>query len=185
MSNPLAIDSLPASLDSVFNAMKHWRSNKQAYDGPGIPQKIWDVIFQLEKQGHKKSDLCRTFGLNSEQYNIMRGRRSPTVNISTENKVENIEVKIKKPEAVQFGEAICADNIANKSIPPLVQAAQQTKQVINQLKTSDNQPERYLDMTTIIVECVRPDGHRLKIHTTNDRLDIVMQCFFNQGVKSL
>ena len=36
----------------------------------------------------------------------------------------------------------------------------------------------YIDVTTIIVECIRPDGYRLRLHTTTDSITEVMQAFF-------
>ncbi len=70
---------------------------------------------------------------------------------------------------------------AKAAVPSLTQAANATKQAISQLKSTHTRPADYLDPTTIIVECIRPDGHRLKIHTTCKRVSTVMDAFFTQG----
>ena len=55
--------------------------------------------------------------------------------------------------------------------------AAKTKSATKQLKSAQHKPEHYLDTSTIIVEYIRPDGHRLKIHTTTQSIDHVMQSF--------
>jgi len=184
MSKQLAQTRNSVSLDSVFNAMQHWRVNKKSYDCNGIPDSIWDSIFQLEAQGLPDKELRRMFGLNSEQYRKKRGQHTRE-KISAPKAVSDLQpvdntVKTNNVTSIQFSEAAIEGGAAQLPVPSLTQAAKKTKQAITKLKSTDNTPESYLDTSTIIVECIRPDGHRLKIHTTTHRLDLVMQTFFCQ-----
>jgi len=182
MSQPTQSTETPIKFDEVFLAMKHWKENKSEYPGPGIPDKIWLMLFQLENNGYTASDLKRLFSLNSNQFKIKRNQlhqaldhsNSPTKPNAPQSKAEN-------NVAVDFCEAVVkSDNPQN--IPPLTQAADNTKKAISKLKSTNHKTENYLDITTIIVECIRPDGQRLKIHTTNQSLNIVMKEFYQQGV---
>ena len=180
MSNQSAVDNTNISLDSLFKAMQHWRNNKQDYDGPGIPDNIWEMIFKLEEQDYTKNDLCRAFTLNSQQYDKKRSQHYSSTQTSSEPKLDEAGNKSQQNTALEFSEAILAGEETPPLIPPLTQATQQTKQATIQLKSTDIKPERYVDTTTVIVECIRADGHRLKIHMTNHRLDDLMQNFLSQ-----
>ena len=47
------------TLDAAFKAMQHWRDNKADYDHPGVPDTVWQLIFQLEAQPEfDKTTLC-------------------------------------------------------------------------------------------------------------------------------
>ena len=178
MSNQAA-DTAQVSLDSVFKALTHWRNNRRAYDTPGIPDEIWVAIFQLEGQGYPDKELRRMFGLNTTQYKRNRSIYYPSQSNPDISKPIKSGVNLKQLMP-QFNEAIIEQETLQAQVPALAQAAQQAKQAITQLKSPGKQTQRYLDTTTVIVECIRPDGHRLKIHTTNSRLDVLMQCFFTK-----
>ena len=169
------------TLDSIFDAMEHWRNNKNAYEGNGIPDKIWKMLFAFEDNGCSGSRLRKMFGLNSEQYNRKRLQLSNAVPPPA-SKLTTTDSKQDKP--VQFGEAIVVKQPA-QDIQPLsaetTAAATRTRQTIKKLKSSDYQEKSYIDTTTVIVECIRDDGQRLKIHTTNDRLDVILNTFYAEG----
>ena len=67
-------------------------------------------------------------------------------------------------------------------MPPLAKTAHTTKEMVKKLKSNDNHLAGYVDLNTVIVEYIRPDGHRLKIHTTNQSLGEVMRAFSQTGV---
>ena len=169
------------TLDDVFKALQHWRDNKTQYEGSGIPDEVWHKIFQLEKAGYKAAHLKRLFSLNTMQY---RKKQEQSTQTHSETPVESSSsgsVEVEQKNAVQFGEAVVVHE-ETQDVPPLTQAANQTKSAISQLKATSDRMDSYLDTTTVIVECIRDDGHRLKIHTTSERLDIVMRTFFNREV---
>lgn len=180
MSNQSAVNNPNTSLDTIFKALQHWRNNKQDYDNSGIPNNVWGMVFELAEQDHNKNELCRMFGLNSQQYDKKRSQYYSSVQPSCGAKPAKTENKIEQNAPIAFSEAILASEKTPPAIPPLTQATQQTKQAIKKLKSTVNQPEQRLDTTTVIVECIRADGHRLKIHMTNHRIDVLMQNFFSQ-----
>lgn len=186
MSQQSTVVNSAVSIDSVFKELQHWRKNKKNYDCHGIPDNIWKSIFQLEAEGRPDKELRRIFGLNSEQYRKKHTQHyqlqtSSRPNVTKAHSINGV-TKANNVAPIQFSEAMIDNAGQHSPILPLAQAAQKTKQAISQLKSTDNNPERYLDTSTIIVECIRPDGHRLKIHTTNHRLDVVMRAFFSQEV---
>ena len=169
------------TLDDVFKALQHWRDNKTQYEGSGIPDEVWHKIFQLEKAGYKAAHLKRLFSLNTMQY---RKKQEQITQTQSEAPVESISSgprEVEQKNAVQFGEAVVVHK-GQQDVPSLTQAANPTKSAISQLKSTKEHLDPYLDTTTVIVECIRDDGHRLKIHTTSERLDIVMRTFFNKEV---
>ena len=166
-----------ATLDAAFKAMQHWRDNKADYDRPGVPDTVWQLVFQLEAQPEfDKTTLCHLLKLNSEQYDKKRKQHVPAAKPAAPTKPAS---EASKPEPLQFGEARVVDSTV-QGTPPLAAAAQKTQQAVKQLKKVERQTARYLDITTIIIECVRPDGHCLKIHTAQEQLPSIMQHFFNQ-----
>lgn len=177
----VATDSI--SLDTVFKALQHWRKNRKSYEGSGIPDKVWLMIFELEGNGYTGKELRRLFTLNSQQYSLKRNelcheKNTPIIKPTNTPKPDITQ----QNNSTNFSEAIISVTNDVSPVPSLTQRINQTKQAIVRLKSPDNRAENYLDTSTIIVECIRPDGHRLKIHTTTDRLDTVMQTFYNQKV---
>lgn len=180
MSAQQAADTTtPISLDSTFKALLHWRNNRKLYEGSGIPDDVWKMIFQLETDGYSSNNLRKLFTLNSQQYKKKFNQFYPPENladvkpkaeVALEPVVSTPEASTLESQSVQFAQAV----------PSLNQASQKTKLAVTQLKSTDNNHERYLDHSTIIVECIRPDGHRLKIHTTDSRIDLVMKSFYQQ-----
>jgi len=172
----------PVTLDDAFKAFKHWRSNKAAYPSTGIPNHLWGTIFQLEDEGYSSTELKRLFALSSSQYNIKKKEfcQRPTASSSVSSDKPNVAIK-KTEELVSFCEAAVPPVVME---PFLTEKIKSTQQTLSKLKSTDNNSSHYLDTTTIIVECIRPDGHRLKIHTTNQSLNIVMATFYQQGVLS-
>lgn len=158
----------PATLDQVFQAITHWRENKNSYDMPGIPDKIWHMIFKLESQGHSGAQLRRMFSLNSSQYK----KKQSELNATEQPTDENIK-KNNSPAQANFSEVNVSENIM-----PLPSEINHTKQVIKKLKSTDNDVTSYLSNNTMVVECFRPDGGRLKIHTTCERFSEIFHNFF-------
>lgn len=173
--------SEPATLDSVFKSMRHWRTHKSEYASAGIPDKIWLMVFELERQGYSGSELRRLFGLNTNQFSSKKSALSG--NRAVESQAATVKVQNKKSKGVEpsFCKAV-VDQCQTNSTPSLTEASTHPKITVTKLSSSNDKVETYLDVTTIIVECFRPDGHRLQIHTTNKSIDKVMQAFFQYGV---
>ncbi len=170
------------TLDQVFKAMQHWRNNKNQYESHGIPDDVWRMIFQLENQGYLSKDLKRTFSLNSKQY---EERKNQMVggNAKANKQIDDSNPTASADESSPlFCEAKITPDVT-PNIPSLSATIQKNKRAVATLKSTANKPEDYLDMTTIIVEYIRPDGHRLKIHTTNESIDKLMSAFAQQGAK--
>jgi hypothetical protein len=183
MSQAKHEETTPTTLDKVFKALQYWRSHKDQYEGAGIPDEIWRLIFQLENnKEYSSSELKKLFALNSKQYQIKHSLlcKTPYEMIPEVSKPEDTSTAVPKdPVKLDFAEAT-----VDQTIPSLAESAHRTKQVISQLKSTHLKPAQYLDPTTIVVECIRPDGHRLKIHATTQSLDRVMQTFIQQGVSA-
>jgi len=163
----------PATLDQVFDAMRQWRKNKKEY-GATIPENIWSMLFELEKNGYTDKEIRRLFAIGAKQYEIRKKQLSlpakpPAVNIPEES------------EHVTFCEATASQQIS-QAVPSLSEAAKQTKDSLSVLRSTADNPETYLDLSTTIVEYCRPDGYCLKIHTTHQKLPEVMQAFAEQGI---
>ena len=117
--------------------------------------------------------------LNSQQYNTKKfqlikpnasTRKHPK---PTANKAADTPHEI--PLEAQFCEAVVAPVPALTSVQ--TKKAASTKAAIKQLKSTQQKPEDYLSTSTIVVEYIRPDGHRLKIHTTAQSIHHVMLSF--------
>ena len=173
--------SPPITFDEVFKLIEHWRENKNEYEGTGIPDDIWLKIFELENSGkYTAIQIRRLIGLNTQQYQNKQGQllklaasslpKSKKLTGNTDSTPNN-----SASQQTDFCEAVVS------SVPALTpeetKKAAKTKASIKQLKTAQYKPEQYLDTSTIIVEYIRPDGHRLKIHTTTQSINHVMQSF--------
>ncbi len=169
MSTQNQSTATPLTLDSVFKAVKHWREHKKDYKSNGIPNDLWKKFFQLEENGMVSTEVKRLFSLNSQQYAKKR------------HELIGEAIPSNPPNAAKASIKFCEVNVkpsSGQSIPPLTQTAKTTQKTLSHLRSTDRSAEHYLDLTTLIVECIRPDGHRLKIHTTTQSLDQVMQAFF-------
>ena len=166
-----------ASVDAVLQDLKNWRENKSSTSERSIPDKVWKKIFKLEKSGHRAATLRSLFSLNSQQYR--KKHEQLTGNLSSKDtKVNSKKTASTHPFVpTQFGEVSMT---VVPDVPSLAQAAKQNKEDIKHLKSTHTSTSTYLDTSTIIVECIRPDGHQLKIHTTHNKLDVIMQTFFKQ-----
>ena len=177
---PANIDKDTITIDSVFAEMEHWRKNKSSYPNKSVPDEIWFKCFMLaDKYSGKK--VRTLFSLNSEQYKkkykqLVSDHKSYSAN------------QLVKPAArkncatshlceVKIGSSMAADKL--KSPPPLATTHLTTKSDLSRLKSTKDEPSDYLDLMTIIVECIRPDGNRLKIHATNKSISEVMSCFYH------
>ncbi len=183
MSQPTRTKENPITLDSVFKDMRHWRKHKNEYPEAGIPDGVWRKIFQLEDSGYTTRELKRLFTLNSKQHDLKRCQLRQS---HDHNRAPlGLKMPQSQPEQTENPAVFCEAVVKTErqqNIPALTQAANNTKKALSTLKSTHQKADSYLDLTTIIVECIRPDGQRLKIHTTSQSLDTVMQAFFEQGV---
>jgi len=178
MSKEVSAESEAATLDTVFKAIQHWRTHKAAYPGGSIPDEVWKKIFILAEQDeYSPSNLRQLFRLNSGQYD--RKYQALMGNTSSEGKTITQPNKDNKGSSgvIPLVEAVIKPAI---NIPPLNTAADKTKKEIKDLKSTAAFDISTLDATTVVVECIRADGDRLKIHMTTQRLDVVMETFFKQ-----
>jgi len=158
------------TIDSVLNEFKQWRKNKGTGANRAIPDSLWMNIFKLEELSHEGSDLRRIFSLNSQQYN---------------KKHEQLINSSNTPE-LSF-EPFVAVEVSNKiehKITPKQTKLKEVKSEISQIKSTKKVSEDFSAIKTIIVELVRPDGYKLKIHTTNDSVDLIISTFMNQEFNS-
>lgn len=172
------------TIDSVLRDMDHWRTHKNDYPNKAIPDNLWLKIFKLARE-HSPSRVKTIFGLNSKQYQVKYDQLTftdlPPVKTTAPAKSKNAS----NPTA--FCEVSVKPAASTHAKPQAAPAplAHTSRDALAQLKSNDSNPASYLDISTTIVECIRPDGHRLKIHTTNKKLHEVMKVFFECGVPSL
>jgi len=159
------------TFDSVFKELQKWRNNKGSGAGSSrsIPNSIWEQIFALEQSSYKGTDLRRMFVLNALQY---------------KKKYEELATpqKIAAPSLEPFAEVSIPVKLKNQPLPERakLKAVEDIKSEITQIKSSKKVSDDFSAIKTIIVELVRPDGYKLRIHTTNDSVDLVMASFMNQ-----
>ena len=181
-SEPATTES--PTIDEVVTLLQHWRDNKDQYEGRGIPDEIWHKTFALENSGRfSAAVLKRTFGLSSQQYKTKKTELLSPVPTPLQPSPPDGTNDVAAPEPA-FCEAIISPDTP-PTVPALTpeesQRAQKTKKDIARLKSTHQRPEDYLDTSTIIVEYIRPDGHRLRIHTTTKSINQVMQSFGAEG----
>ncbi len=180
-----------ATLDEVFSHIQNWREHKNESGQRAIPDKIWRKIFELESTGrYSATFLRRTFGLNSQQFKTKKSQLldDEIASVTTVDNCLTDKNTLSVTHEPQFCEAIVSSETATNT-PTLTsvesEKAMATKISVEQLKSTQQKPNSYLNMSTIIVEYIRPDGHRLKIHTTTESIHHVMQSFGAEGSQSL
>lgn len=159
----------PLTLDSIYEKIKYWREHKKEFDQRAIPDEIWHMMFDFQKQkDYSAAEIRRLFALNSQQYN-----KKYTQLIEPEkNQAELTPLA----EPAQFSEVEVSEPSSNV-VPSLTEKAQVISKEVAHLKSPDNSVKTYVDQKTIIVEYIRPDGHRLNIHTTTSSIADVMKAF--------
>jgi len=174
------------TLDEVFALLEHWREHKNKYEGRSIPNNIWLKLFELENTGHyTATQLRRMFALNSQQYKTKKADLvKPVASTPNKQSMSKGNADATTADFASQEPAFCEATISPDALskvprltPEETQKATKTKAVIKQLKSTQQSPGNYLDTSTIIVEYLRPDGHRLKIHTTTHNIDYVMKSF--------
>ncbi len=169
------------SMENVYKDMQQWRATKDQFPKQEIPDELWRNIFKLTKT-YGEPKIRNMFGLSNKQYELKYNQLCN----STKSPIP-ISTKTKPAQAQNVSQQVSAATIdfcevdINGSVSPLTNIAHETKASVKQLKSSHTDLDDILDTTTIIVECIHPNGHRLKIHTTTQRIDQVMQAFFNAG----
>ena len=159
----------PITLDSIYEKIKYWREHKEEFDQRAIPDEIWHMIFNFQKQkDYSAAEIRRLFALNSQQYN----RKYTQLIEAEKNKME----RTSSTEPTQFSEVAVSEPSSNV-VPSLTEKAQVISKEVTHLKSPDNSVKTYVDIKTIIVEYIRPDGHRLNIHTTTSSIADVMKAF--------
>ena len=163
------------TFDSVFKELKNWRNNKGSGSGSSrsIPNALWEKIFALEKSSYEGTDLRRMFVLNAQQYKKKYEELAPSS-------------KIVAPSLEPFAEVSIPVKLKSQYLPERtkLKAVEDIKSEITQIKSTKKVSDDFSAIKTIIVELVRPDGYKLKIHTTNDSVDLVMSSFMNQEFNS-
>jgi len=163
---------IEVTLGSVLRDIEHWRANKNQYPNKSIPDTIWRNIFELAKV-HSLSRIKSIFGVSSNQYNL---KHQQLVQAALPS-IKQAENRSEKQPHADFCE-VEIDKLG-ATVTPLPNVQHATSAAVAGLKSNDNDPSSYLDLSTIIVECIRPDGRRLKIHTTTKKINEVMQAFFD------
>jgi len=160
------------SLGSIEQALSHWRANKDKYPDSGIPNEIWLQIFLLEDESRYTGSKIRTiFSLNSQQYKKKRDE------LTAKTVEEKPIVESTQPPPEPFAQ-VCVEN---SNVPPLSSNAQISKDIIKNIKATKTETGHFLDPTTIVVECIRQDGQRLKIHTCTQQIDVILHTFYKSS----
>ena len=79
---------------------------------------------------------------------------------------------------MDLNHAFCEVNIVPELTPELNAKADDTRASIKKIKDTKSNPLTYCDNNTVIVECIRADGQRLKIHTVNQSAQKIVSNFF-------
>lgn len=145
------------SLDSTVESFEHWRATKKHSGASQIPEALWDMVFALEEKGFSASIIKRALSISSSQYQNQRNQRfSAKPAPAVLDKAKFVEAKCKaEPKAPK--------NESNKTVKAV---------------KSNHKNDDWISTDTIIVECLRPDGVQLKIHTTNKRIHDILDAFF-------
>lgn len=146
--NVTSIKSKVVSLDSVKEALNHWRSSKKRVN-EGIPVDLWKQIFALLGK-HTETEIRSALRLSAVQ--LERG--SALLDEEEHLNQEHLFSTASK-EAIDFCEA------QEKAYYPLAY-----------------KPAEAFATNTCIVELYRPDGMLMKIHICTDRFDELLQAFY-------
>ena len=167
-TNPEAV-----TLDSIAQALDEWRANKHLSKQRAIPDETWQKIFSMENK-HTAVALRAIFKLNSQQYEKKRQEL-----ISSDEKTPQIEATAKQPISLPSKDIAFAEvKIADTTISALSENARLNSQTIKNIKNTKIEHEEFLDNNTVIVECIRGDGNKLKIHTTCQKIGDILNSFF-------
>jgi hypothetical protein len=146
-----------ATLDDVSLAMKCWRETKKNPGDP-MPDEMWLNIFKLADM-HSEKRVRIFLGITSIQYAERYRKLSP---------------KLNSPKTPDTPTAFCEASIAPDR-------ENQTRSSVQTLRSNKPALESYIDTSTIIVECIKPDGHRIKIHAVQKNIREIMLAFFDAG----
>jgi hypothetical protein len=167
------ISQAPITIESALIEFEHWRMNKDQYTSKGIPDELWLKVFKLAET-NSNSRIRAIFGINNKQYNY-KYEELTRAGLPPLKRAPN---KSEQESKINF----CEVNVGNNDELRLSTESSATAKAVSYLKSNDNDPATYLDLSTIIVECIRSDGKRLKIHTTTKKIPEVMKAFFECGV---
>lgn len=175
--------SKKVSLDSVEQALMHWRANKDKFPSSGIPDNLWLQIFSLENPSRSGGKLRKLFGLNSQQYKKKHAQlmsekngqpaTAPATPPVTEPPASTPDASTSAAPS-PFAE-VCVESNA---VPPLVPDVQATQATLKTIKNTHTPINTFLDPTTVVIECIRQDGQRLKIHTRTQAIDSIVHTFY-------
>ena len=168
--HPADSNSQRATLDAAFQAIEHWRKNKATY-GANIPDEVWSKIFPLEET-YSPSKIRQIFAISKQTYLSKRTELQGKKNVCQSQPAHNL--------SSGFSEAVINDMPSwLDETPRLTNMATTTKP----LKKTDHDayPASFLDLSTVVVEFIRADGQRMKIHTTDKSFRELMRVFFEEG----
>lgn len=160
------------SIDVTLKKFAHWRKNK-SHNASVIPNALWLQCFELAKE-HGIASVKVLFGLSHSQYkkkyHELIESKQPEINTG-KSKVASVVDFAQAQPAIESSWDISDDTQST------------TEEPASNFADDDLSPKKkrlpsYIDVTTIIVECIRPDGYRLRLHTTTDSITEVMQAFF-------
>jgi len=142
------------SLDIALQQFKDWRANKKNRAAT-IPEELWDRIFDFSEL-YKPITLCSLFGISKAQYNKQQALRVSQAH----QRVHKQESEPKEVHSVPDSNSSPFCKI--KVVPP----------------QSSYQSQPLPTPKTMIVELCRQDGQIMKIHTTQDSIDVIIKTFF-------
>jgi len=166
------VDANVNKLSQALIDMQNWRGNK-TNKAESIPDKLWQQIFALEGL-HTPSQLSAIFKLSHRQYTSNKKRVFETTPSQT-------KINSEAPVS-EFCEANLIDNDKSAPADDFNSESDSDSESPPQVALSSPSPyalESLPNAKTLIVEFCRKDGAIMKIHTTQDSIDIVMDNFFN------
>lgn len=185
MSNNISAQHM--SLDEVYEALNEWRRIKK-YGDSNVPENLWKPIFELAKK-HTDKKIRSLLDIKKPLYDESYRKLFPKKEkVATESSPPVGDTSRRACADITQEPVFCEAKVTDPTvIPPLVDHSKTnatTQKTIKTLRSKDD-GKQCLDYTTIIVECTRPDGHRLSIHTTTKTIKEVMTTFLNLQLDEL
>jgi len=164
------------TIDAAISAFTNWRATKKGSKSTPIPNALWDMAFALEAVGYTPSLIKTALGLSTNQYQTQKNKRNKSNTALPETALPR-PCFVEAAHQVSGGEKEWPKR-TQEDLPSLSDLANTNRQSIKSVKT--NNANHSLNPQTVIVECIRDDGHRLRIHTTDERMVEIFSAFFNQ-----
>ncbi len=167
------------TLDNTVEAFEHWRATKKSTGASQIPSELWDMVFSLEAKGLSPSVLKGALSISFTQYQTQKQKRLAVRDSVSSLPASDNRASSSTADTLKFVEAKCSR--ASSSKPEAV--ATEAGRTVKAIKSNHNNSD-WLSTDTVIVECIRQDGHQLKIHMTSKRINEILSAFFHNDYQA-